>query len=89
MEANRLVSMTGSVFSQAKLKIELPGAFGEGVGGIFAGQLEKLLIGIQNRSRTGDDGAVKTLRDQTDSAHEGGDVLVHLIGADPAPFELK
>ena len=88
MKAHRLVGVAGGVLPQAKLKVELPGALGEGAFHVLAGQLQDFLVGVDGSGRAGDERAVKPLRDQIDASQQGRQIASHLLGADPPPLEL-
>ena len=61
VETVGFVGMTSGVFPQSVIDVELPHPFGKGVGGVFAGQPEQVLIAPNDRGWTDKKGAIKGL----------------------------
>ncbi len=85
-KADSLDTVARGVLAQAELRIELPGAIGEGAFQILTGQRQQALIAIEHRGRCRKEGAIQP--DLFAAAKQHSEISGDTILFDRAIFEL-
>ena len=83
VESVGFVDVAGCVFAQGVISIELPNPFGEGRFGVFAGQLEQVLVAPDDRRRPGEQRRKRdVVKHLFDAFEQDVDVLLDVLDVD-------